>query len=78
LPFVPQPGGRSTYRSIVIDGEEMEFTDGFTDLHTQVYRRVLAGGGFGIADARPSIELAHRIRHAAVRAPRVAPHPMLT
>jgi UDP-N-acetyl-2-amino-2-deoxyglucuronate dehydrogenase len=78
LPFIPQPGSRTTYRSIAVDGEEIEFTDGFTDLHTEVYRQVLAGGGFGIDDARPSIELAHRIRHATVTAPRVPPHPLLT
>src|SRR3954469_6323305 len=78
LPFDPQPGSRTTYRSITVDGAEVEFTDGFADLHTEVYKQVLAGGGFGIADARPSVELAHRIRHAAVRAPRIAPHPMLT
>jgi UDP-N-acetyl-2-amino-2-deoxyglucuronate dehydrogenase len=78
LPFVPQPGTQTTYRSIAIDGEEVEFTDGFADLHTQVYRDVLAGNGFGITDARPSIELAHRIRHARVTAPRITPHPLLT
>jgi UDP-N-acetyl-2-amino-2-deoxyglucuronate dehydrogenase len=78
LPFVPEPGGRSTYRSITVDGESMEFTDGFANLHTQVYERVLAGRGFGIAEARPSIELAHRIRHAKVTTPRISPHPMLT
>ncbi len=54
--------GHSTWRSIVIDGEEVEFTDGFTDLHTRVYERTIAGDGFGIEDARPAIELAHRIR----------------
>jgi UDP-N-acetyl-2-amino-2-deoxyglucuronate dehydrogenase len=78
LPFVAQPGSRTTYRSIVVDGEEVEFTDGFADLHTRVYEETLAGRGFGIVDARPSIELAYRIRHAPVTPPRVAPHPMLT
>ena len=57
----PQP----TYRSITVDGQEVEFSGGFRDLHTEVYRRTLAGDGFGIADARPAIELAHAIRHAA-------------
>jgi UDP-N-acetyl-2-amino-2-deoxyglucuronate dehydrogenase len=66
LPFVPQPGLRTTYRSIVVDGEDIEFTDGFGDLHTRVYEEVLAGRGFGIADARPSIELVYQIRHAQV------------
>jgi UDP-N-acetyl-2-amino-2-deoxyglucuronate dehydrogenase len=64
LPSRPTPGGKTTYRSITVDGEEVEFTEGFTDLHTRVYERSLAGNGFTIADARPSIELVHRIRTA--------------
>jgi UDP-N-acetyl-2-amino-2-deoxyglucuronate dehydrogenase len=62
LPYDPTPGVRSTYRSITIDGEELEFTDGFTDLHTRVYEEILAGRGFRIDDARPSINLVYRIR----------------
>jgi UDP-N-acetyl-2-amino-2-deoxyglucuronate dehydrogenase len=62
LPFPAQPGVKSTYRSITADGEELEFTEGFSDLHTRVYEKVLAGESFGIKDARPSIELVHRIR----------------
>ena len=50
------------FRCFEVDGEEIVFSDGFTDLHTEVYRRTLAGDGFGIADARPSVELAHRLR----------------
>lgn len=53
---------KRTWRSITIDGEEVDFTDGFTDLHTRVYQETLSGRGFGIEDARPSIELVHRIR----------------
>ncbi|HVR38790.1 MAG TPA: Gfo/Idh/MocA family oxidoreductase [Thermoanaerobaculia bacterium] len=60
------PGKPTTHRSITVDGEEIEFTQGFTDLHTLVYRDILAGGGAGIDDARPSIELVHRIRSAKV------------
>jgi UDP-N-acetyl-2-amino-2-deoxyglucuronate dehydrogenase len=63
LPFPITPGGQSTYRSINIDGQEIEFTEGFTDLHTRVYVETLAGHGFGIEDARPSIELVYRIRN---------------
>ena len=58
-----QRGELKAYRCITVDGEEVHFTDGFTDLHTRVYESVLAGGGHGIDDARPSIELAYRIRH---------------
>jgi UDP-N-acetyl-2-amino-2-deoxyglucuronate dehydrogenase len=73
LGFTPQPGGRSTFRSIVVDGREIEFSEGFGDLHTRVYEETLAGRGFGIADARPSIELAYRMRTACVTPAPVAP-----
>jgi UDP-N-acetyl-2-amino-2-deoxyglucuronate dehydrogenase len=66
LPFAPQPGTKTTFRSITVDGDEMEFSEGFTDLHTRVYEQVLAGSGYGIDDARPSIELTSSIRQAAV------------
>lgn len=55
-------GAQRTYRSITIDDEELEFSHGFDDLHTRVYERTLAGHGFGIEDARASIELVHRLR----------------
>ena len=58
-------GAQPTYRSITVDGEEVEFSGGFRDLHTLVYERMLAGQGFGIEDARPSIELGHAIRSSA-------------
>lgn len=66
LPFTPVPGSKTTFRSIVVDGEQLEFSEGFTDLHTRVYQEVLAGRGFGIGEARPSIELSHHIRHAPI------------
>jgi UDP-N-acetyl-2-amino-2-deoxyglucuronate dehydrogenase len=68
LPFEPQPGGRTSYRRIAIDGTEVDFTDGMTDLHTRVYEDILAGRGLGIEDARPSIELVHQIRTAGLPA----------
>lgn len=77
LPFEPQPGIQTTYRSITVDGHEIEFSDGFADLHTRVYEEVLAGRGFGIADARPSIELTYRIRTAPVIAGDSWSHPIL-
>lgn len=64
LPEIARDKSIPTYRSITIDGEEVEFSGGFTDLHTVVYRDVLSGGGFSLDDARPSIELAHQIRNA--------------
>jgi hypothetical protein len=51
---------RTTHRSITVDGQEVEFSEGFTDLHTRVYEEMLAGRGFGIADARPSITLSSK------------------
>ena len=68
LPHPPAAGGKATHRSITIEGRELEFSEGFTDLHTRVYQEVLDGRGFGIDQARPSIELSSRIRTAAVDA----------
>lgn len=51
------------YRSITIDGEEIEFSDGFRDLHTAVYENILNGNGFGLQDARPSITVVSDIRN---------------
>jgi UDP-N-acetyl-2-amino-2-deoxyglucuronate dehydrogenase len=53
-----------TFRSIKIDGKEIEFSQGFTDLHTVTYREILKGNGFGILDALSSIEIAHKIRNS--------------
>ena len=55
--------GKRTYRSIKIEGEELEFSDGFTDLHTTSYQNILNGNGFGITETRTSIEIVHNIRH---------------
>ena len=54
---------KTTYRSITIDGEEVEFTEGFNDLHTIVYEKTISGEGFGIEDARNSIELVYKLRN---------------
>jgi len=62
LPSEATENDQPTYRSITIDSEEVEFSGGFTDLHTEVYRRTLDGHGFGLDDVRPSIELVHDIR----------------
>lgn len=64
LPQEALSSGKTTYRSIKVDGTEIEFSDGFADLHTAVYRESLAGRGFSLADARPSVQLAHDIRKA--------------
>ena len=64
LPPAVQEKRKPTYRLITIDGEPVEFSEGFTDLHTEVYRQTLQGQGFGIDDARASIELVSSIRSA--------------
>lgn len=63
LPEDARVNGSTTYRSIKVDGEDLEFTGGFTDLHTTVYREIIEGRGFGIQEAYPSIQLVHRLRH---------------
>ncbi len=77
LPFAVQPGKKSTYRSISVDGQEVEFSEGFTDLHTRIYEETLAGRGFGIEDARPSILLTNQIRTTAVSPMDELAHPYL-
>lgn len=58
--------GPTTFRKIRVDDFEVEFSEGFTDLHNRIYECSVRGEGFGIADARPSIELVHRLRQAPV------------
>ena len=77
LPFRHEPGARTTFRSITVDGAAIEFTEGFTDLHTRVYEEAVAGRGFGLDVARPSIELVHRLRHERVAANPKRVHPAL-
>ena len=77
--FVPaelRAKGQRTYRSITVDGEEIEFSGGFTDLHTEVYRRTMAGQGFGLEDTRQAIRTTEQIRTFDLggKAPR---HPFL-
>lgn len=62
LPESVKADGKRTFRSLKIENKEVEFSDGFTGLHTRCYEEILAGRGFGIADARPSIELVHQLR----------------
>jgi UDP-N-acetyl-2-amino-2-deoxyglucuronate dehydrogenase len=68
---------KTTFRSILVDGNEIEFTEGFTDLHTKVYESILNGKGLGISDARPSIESVYNIRFAKISGKKDHFHPML-
>lgn len=67
LPQIIKEKGQRTYRSILVEGEEIEFSGGFTDLHTKSYQHILNGNGFGLDDARSSIEAVHTIRNANVQ-----------
>lgn len=58
--------GQRTYRSITVDGEEIEFSGGFTELHTKSYEDILSGNGFGLSDARQSIEIVQEIRNSEI------------
>lgn len=57
--------GKRTYRSLTVENTEVEFSEGFTDLHTVSYQQILAGNGFGIKEARKSIQLVHELRKVA-------------
>lgn len=71
-------GKKSTYRSIMVDGQEIEFSEGFTDLHTVSYQAILNGNGYGIEDARHCVETVETIRTlAATRAQNGEDHPFL-
>lgn len=62
LPDAVKAQGKRTFRSLKMNGNEIEFSEGFTDLHTTSYQEILKGNGFGLQEARPSIKLAHQIR----------------
>lgn len=66
-----------TFRSLKVENEEIEFSDGFTDLHTESYRQLLAGNGFGMKDTRSSIEIAHQIRNSTPVGIKGDYHPLL-
>ncbi|WP_420547794.1 Gfo/Idh/MocA family oxidoreductase [Curvivirga sp.] len=68
-------GKQPTYRSITVDGEEIEFSGGFTDLHTQSYQKIISGEGYGLSDVRPSIELVSNIRTAKIELTKGEKHP---
>jgi UDP-N-acetyl-2-amino-2-deoxyglucuronate dehydrogenase len=64
LPEHARNSGKRTYRSIVMDKTEIEFSEGFTDLHTKSYQEILAGKGFGLKDTLPSVQIVYQIRNA--------------
>tara|TARA_B110000211_G_scaffold228516_1_gene284875 strand:+ start:3669 stop:4622 length:954 start_codon:yes stop_codon:yes gene_type:complete len=66
IPGNIKESGQRTYRSITVDGNEMEFSEGFTDLHTESYKQILSGNGFGLEEARKSIKIVSDIRNQDV------------
>lgn len=77
LPQSVKTSGKRTYRSLTIEGEEFEFSEGFTDLHTRSYVDILSGGGFGLSDARQSIQTVFAIRNAVATGLTGEYHPYL-
>ncbi|MGQ7867860.1 Gfo/Idh/MocA family oxidoreductase [Sunxiuqinia sp. sy24] len=77
IPQEAKDKGMRTYRSITVENEEIEFSGGFTDLHTQAYRHLLNGQGFGLDDARACIELGHHIRNSQIKGLSGDFHPLL-
>jgi UDP-N-acetyl-2-amino-2-deoxyglucuronate dehydrogenase len=76
LPDAQRTKGQRTFRSITVEGHEVEFSEGFGDLHTVSYQEILAGRGFGLRDARPSIEMVQMIRDAQLTPLTGDYHPM--
>jgi len=77
IPLEHQKAGKRTYRSILIENQEIEFSEGFADLHTVSYNEILAGTGFRVADAMKSVVIAHHIRNAKTIAIKGDYHPFL-
>lgn len=77
LPTEVVANGGYAYRSITCDGEEIDLSKGFTDLHTRVYEEILAGQGHGLEDARGAIDLVYKIRQQEVSLPGPTAHPKM-
>lgn len=77
LPRGSRDAGKTTFRSIRIDGEELEFSQGFTDLHTEVYKKILRDESWSVGDAKPAVELARQIRCAQGMGVTAESHPLL-
>ena len=78
LPDNAVQGEKLTYRSIDIEGEELEFSGGFTDLHTQSYQNILAGNGYGVEENRAAIQTVANMRKTAITENPERPHPFLS
>jgi UDP-N-acetyl-2-amino-2-deoxyglucuronate dehydrogenase len=63
LPDEVKQAKKRTFRTLALEGTEIEFSEGFTDLHTNSYSEILKGNAFGLTDAKPSIDLVYKIRN---------------
>lgn len=76
LPEAVLSKGQRTYRSIMIENNEIEFSGGFTDLHTETYRHILGGNGYGLEDARNSVKTVYEIRNGKTATAKGEIHPL--
>jgi len=77
VPEQQKKEGKRTYRSIKIENEEIEFSDGFTDLHTVSYKEILSGKGFRVGETMKAVAVAYKIRNAEIIKPRGDYHPYI-
>jgi len=77
IPETIRSAGKRTYRSLKMGEQDIEFSDGFADLHTEVYRDIIAGKGFGLMDAKPSIDVVYQIRNSTPAGLKGDYHPIL-
>jgi UDP-N-acetyl-2-amino-2-deoxyglucuronate dehydrogenase len=78
LPAAHVAANRPAYRSLSMNGQEIEFSEGFTELHTVAYREILEGRGFGLTEAKASVALVSELRTAEVVAHPEREHPLLS
>jgi UDP-N-acetyl-2-amino-2-deoxyglucuronate dehydrogenase len=76
IPDEIKPTGKRTYRSITMDNQEIEFSEGFADLHTESYKKILEGNGFHLLESKPAIETVYTIRNSAPVGLQGEYHPM--
>ena len=77
VPTAERMQGKRTYRALIADGESIEFSDGFTELHTRIYEEILAGRGFGVEENRGAISAVAQIRTAPIARQSDLSHPFL-
>ena len=77
IPDTLKDQGKRTYRSLSLEGEEIEFSEGFTDLHNESYKQIIDGKGFGLMEAKPCITIVHQIRNSKAVGLKGDYHPFL-